>query len=624
MNAGAVLAWARYVSSGPREESSTGAAHGVLMAGPELETERSRPWSSGQVMAVAGAATGGVVSTPGGVLKTDSFADELEPFGQSGHVSVNDLSSVGESGVLRLGYHCRGVAELADQIDAWIADWMRAQGTFGSMSNECPNLVLSITSPDGRLVMTRGYTNEAAYEEMGFDPSPIPEENAVFYTGPTTQMRIASVTKTLTALAVQRANANGELGTMGLDTPVSDFFRADSSYDSISSEEAAGIDALLGQITVDDLLRHHSGWNSGALVVNMSYPVDETVAVTPQKNNDRVAVWTPKTLPVTHKDVLNYALAVGYRYRGVSPDLHAWLRPSARIPLYNNLNYFALGRVLGGVDDLFSLFGYAFALERLVAGPLGMDSTFIGGSAIGDRRLDEAPYINNALVTESGGCALDPDYDLSMLDSSLNLSLAVVGHATKGVLANRDCVYQTYGARNLLMSDSSGGVITSALDMARYLRDLGRPYVEDGVVATQAIRCELFRTRGHLPEDGAERGCSWNLGTAKDDWFFHKGGFASSQALVALQKSWREGDFGMRTDLPVCEDDLDDAPGGPGETRLENVGRWGLFVAINTQRSGREHKNMVGLRRYLGGLLNALGDDDWGTADGFDWFEEGT
>ncbi|MEK6644004.1 MAG: serine hydrolase [Planctomycetota bacterium] len=125
-----------------------------------------------------------------------------------------------------------------------------------------PNGTLAVTK-NSRLVLARGYTNAPA----GW---PISKPNAPF--------RLASLTKTLTAIGVMKLVENG---TIGIDQPLSTIL-----------DTSAWVDPRISTVTVRHLLQHWGGWNNIAYdPMYYDFPISTALGV---------------PLPTTPQTIFNY------------------------------------------------------------------------------------------------------------------------------------------------------------------------------------------------------------------------------------------------------------------------------------------------------------------------------
>lgn len=264
-----------------------------------------------------------------------------------------------------------------------------------------PGLALAVVA-DGRLVLARGYgyADPAAGEPMQ----------------PDSLFRIASASKPVTAIAVMKLVEEERLG---LD---------DAVFSSILPGYARrcpdGVDTRLHDITVEHLLTHASGWDTGeapdpmfnAALIARQRPVEglRPVQAVIQDQACRPLEFTPGTRQV-----------------------------------YENLNYAVLGRVVEAVAGV----PYEQFVREQVFAPLGITAPRIGKDLISGRLFGEVTYVARG-------------------DDRRRVRPA------SGPAANE--VPLQYGGFLLSAMDSHGGWVASAVDLARLMTGVdGRPGVPD-------------------------------------------------------------------------------------------------------------------------------------------------
>ncbi len=246
---------------------------------------------------------------------------------------------------------------------------------------------------DTQLVYARGYT---------FAPPSWPAVQ------PTTFFRIASVSKTVIALAIYQLI---EMGKLSLDTKVQ------SILGWKTPKGAAPTDARFGDITIRHLLEHTSGLPRDA-------------------HSDDVAIRDAHTgshLPVTA------AMADAY----VASRTLAW-DPGAD-QQYCNCGYYVLGRVLAkkvGKTTPIS------ALQSSLFDPLGITRIRRGRSLVSSQLADEARY-----RTKTVGKDADARLDIPIAASVMS--------------DDRPLVPLGYGHESFEHHEGSGGLSAAASDLAR-------------------------------------------------------------------------------------------------------------------------------------------------------------
>ncbi len=208
--------------------------------------------------------------------------------------------------------------------------------------NQVPGATLAI-SRDGQLIY-----------EKGFGYSDIEQETEML---PDTQMRIASVTKPITAAAIMRLADQGKLS---LDEPV---------FQTILAPEDEPTDQRLLDITVDHLLRHRGGWDRGK-----SYD--------PMFIQDRVSEHFGVKTPVNPDRIIEYMMKQPLDFE-----------PGSR-EAYSNFGYSVLGRLIERVSGK----SYEDYVQSEILDPVGAGSMKIGGTLKSELQENETRY-----YTRSGG-----------------------------------------------------------------------------------------------------------------------------------------------------------------------------------------------------------------------------
>ena len=247
-----------------------------------------------------------------------------------------------------------------------------------------------------RLVYACGYT----YAE---DTWPI--------TQPTTFFRLASVSKTITALAIYQLIAAGKLK---LD---------DRMQDILELKTPAGgppKDKRFGEITVDQLLAHKSGLSDHVLSASLEV---RRVFASAQPGK----AWH---LPVSAAMIDAFV---------ASRDLAS---PPGKAFAYNNCGYYLLGRIVA------KLHGEATpiaAFQKHLLDPLGIKRVRRGRSLVTDQPPDEARYV----TSQNGG-------------RDIPLRPSVMSDAEPLVPVG-------YGTGQLEISDGAGGLTAAMTDVARLI-----------------------------------------------------------------------------------------------------------------------------------------------------------
>ena len=170
---------------------------------------------------------------------------------------------------------------------------------------------------------------------------------------------------------------------------------------------------------------------------------------------------------------------------------------------YSNWGYWLLGRVV----EVATCRRYDAVVESLLLRPLGMVNTRIGRSRKVDRGVDEAPVFVVEWPTGSGDTqSLSQSYD----DGS-------------GYTGNDYAEYEAYAERNLPAEDATGGWLSTAFDLALYMREVFHdrslmaadkydemlsPLVPTEAEADESTYCGYAWNNGRTDR----KGCHWKTG----------------------------------------------------------------------------------------------------------------
>jgi CubicO group peptidase (beta-lactamase class C family) len=243
---------------------------------------------------------------------------------------------------------------------------------------------------DGRLMLGRGY----GFADRG-------ETRPIF---PDAPLRLASITKVFTAATVRGLIRRGKL-------------RAETKvFGLLEPTPPAGreLDPRWKDITVQHLLDHRGGWDSGSGFDPMFRPLEIGTAL-------------GKPGPATSRDVIAFMAGRALQFDPGSDRA------------YSNFGYCLLGRVIETVTGR----SYLESLRAEILEPLGMGSVELGRSLPRDRNPREPYYADPAM----GRNAMEPD--------------------------SREPVPAPDGTFCLEAMDSHGGLIASAPDVARFLQAYG-------------------------------------------------------------------------------------------------------------------------------------------------------
>lgn len=345
----------------------------------------------------------------------------------------------------RCGVAASGLESFDDAMTTYMAE------------RDIPSGALAVISDDGRLVYAKGFTNHTAYG--------LARQDAV-KTCPTTQFRIASVSKILTAVGIMRAQELDLFGVNGLDTTMAELgilrelgisdsaawtFFAEKAK-SVTGAGTISLQTAFESVTIRDLLTHVSGMRdarssppavaqTASLTLNIGSPYSW------YKEDEQVAK-VFGSLPVTTLEVL--ILAVATR---LTPRTTWWN--------YSNTGFMLLGRILQKVTGR----GYESWIKEHVLYPCGAYDTVLGDTD--SPKAEEVAYFCQAWPWESidgvdwvGDAEIFDDlkaknsYDPSVMDP------------------DQPTTYNPDGYVNIRMTEGGGGWVSTVYDLARVMRNL--------------------------------------------------------------------------------------------------------------------------------------------------------
>ena len=206
--------------------------------------------------------------------------------------------------------------------------------------NEIPGASLAVAK-DGRLVYARGFGYADVEKKQPVQP------NSLF--------RIASISKSFTAVATLQLVDKGRLG---LNDPV---FGLLPHKPHLAKGDS--IDPRLGQVTIAHLLRHQGGW-------------DRKETIDPLFHAIEIASVLGRPPPATQDDIIRFMM-------GWQLDFD----PGERY-VYSNLGYCLLGRVIEQVTGR----AYGDYMVNEFLKPLGIESMRLGKTLLRDRAENEVKY----------------------------------------------------------------------------------------------------------------------------------------------------------------------------------------------------------------------------------------
>jgi N-acyl-D-amino-acid deacylase len=187
---------------------------------------------------------------------------------------------------------------------------------------------------DGRLVYARGFGWADEKNKIAMRPDSL--------------MRIASISKPITAAAVLRL---AELGRLKLSDPILPYLK------KFGAEEEPNLDPRWKRITLDQLLRHTAGFDR-------------------DKSFDPMFIPQPGKSPLDQPDIIRYML-------GKPLDFD----PGTKY-VYSNFDYCMLGRVIEAATGK----SYEEAVRELILQPAGITRMKLGKTRSADRADGEVVY----------------------------------------------------------------------------------------------------------------------------------------------------------------------------------------------------------------------------------------
>ncbi len=270
--------------------------------------------------------------------------------------------------------------------------------------NNIPGSTLAVAH-NGKLIFNRGFGYSDLEQSVAMSPD--------------STMRIASLSKPITAVAVLRLM---EQGRVDLDKPVLDYLAMHPSFQSMT-KGALEADPRWGQITVRHLLEHSGGWDRDESKDTMFQLVEIT-----------------RTLKLNHlariPEIVQYQLG-----RPLDFD------PGTKY-VYCNLGYCLLGRVIEAVSGQ----SYEDFVTEQILQPAGMIQTRLAKTRLADRADDEVRYYTQKVKKYPA------IWDLS------------------GPMNGRfGMVPAPYGHWDIEVMDAHGGWMSTAADLVRFISAIDSP-----------------------------------------------------------------------------------------------------------------------------------------------------
>ena len=316
-------------------------------------------------------------------------------------------------------------------LDDMIVEFLKEHNVSG---------VTIAVAKDGRLVYSRGfgYADVTALEAMQ----------------PDAQMRIASISKPVTSVAIMMLVQQGQLT---MDEPVAPLL------EKAGFPKATG-DERWNKITVRHLLNHSGGWDRDVSKDPMFQVVEATKELKLRK-------------PARQADIVRWKL-------GQPLDFD----PGQKYA-YSNFGYCILGRIVAVVSGK----SYEDWVAENILAPRGMKDTRPGKTPLSDRGQTEVRYHMQQMTKHSPFWASLPVTDRGRFPKVSPL------------------VEEPYGRWDLEVMDAHGGWVSSATDLLRFVAGLDDA---DAPLLSESSR-QAMVSRPQLSTDqaggGYWYGCGWSV-----------------------------------------------------------------------------------------------------------------
>ncbi|MBL8820544.1 MAG: beta-lactamase family protein [Planctomyces sp.] len=328
-----------------------------------------------------------------------------------------------------------------------------------------PGATLAI-SKDGSVIYSRsfGYSKLEPLQQMA----------------PETQLRIASISKPITAVAILQLV---EGGLITLDTRVLDVLNELDALKGRNGEPlSAPTDVRWQKITVRDLLHHSGGWDRSV----SKDPMFQVAQITQKKRLLHTA---------TTYDIIRNQLEQPLDFE-----------PGSKTA-YSNFGYCLLGRIIERVTGK----SYADYVTEKILVPSGMKRTQLGKTRFQDRTNTESQYFTQRKSQH-------PAFWEALVGTKRSTLPEVVP--------------APYGQWDLEVMDSHGGWISTSEDLLNFSAALERD--ESPLLSSESRAIMLERPAFDQSGESSWYGCGWNVRRVGTDGvnFWHVGGLAGTSTLL--------------------------------------------------------------------------------------------
>lgn len=312
--------------------------------------------------------------------------------------------------------------------------------------------------------------------ERGFGYSDVEQATAMV---PNATMRIASVSKPITALAILILVDQGKLE---LDKPVLEYL-ASHPFDRFKTEHATEADARWRQVTVRHLLQHSGGMDRDQSRDTMFQLIDITKA---QKLNRLARI----------PDVVRYQLKQPLEFD-----------PGSR-HAYSNVGYCLLGRIVEAVTGQH----YEEFIQASILEPAGMTQTRLGRTRLRDRADDEVRYYTQQ------NRKFPAVWDIADEDNQTDFEM----------------VEAPYGQWDLEVMDAHGGWTSTAADLVRFAAAIDSELTP--LLTPESMQLlQQAPAFGDTASRGVWYGLGWNVRPIGPDGsasLWHMGALAGTSTLL--------------------------------------------------------------------------------------------
>lgn len=288
---------------------------------------------------------------------------------------------------------------------------------------------------------------------------------------PDAVMRIASISKPMTAVAVMTLVQDGKLNP---DDPVMPILK--------KAGFRRPTDDRWDQITVRHLLQHAGGWDRAA------HP-DPMFRTTQAQETLKLR------RPARPRDMVTWQMQQSLDFDPGSRDS------------YSNLGYCVLGRVIEAVSEQ----TYKEYVTEYLLKPLSMSSTRPGRTRLKHRHPDEVRYYMQRQTQSS--------------------EVWMAGSRRPGTVPS-DLVDRQYGAWDLEVMDAHGGWLSSAPDLVTFASAVLN--ADSDLLSSDTVATMLQRPQHTRDSTGFWYGCGWNVRPVNDAGLnvWHNGALDGTASLL--------------------------------------------------------------------------------------------